>query len=165
MVRCQQYYCAHQVRQRRRQPPGMVIHSPSREKDLEYLQLKVDQGAEYIIANYFYDNTYFLDFVERCRAQGISVPILPGIMPIYSVKMMNILAGLCGATITDELQQGIATLPDGDKDALLHFGIDFAVRQCTALLEAGVPGLHIYTMDRSKSALGVVDRLRAQGLL
>jgi methylenetetrahydrofolate reductase (NADPH) len=145
--------------------PEAHIKAPSREKDLEYLQLKVDQGAEYIVANYFYDNAYFLDFVERCRALGITVPILPGIMPIYSVKMMKMLAGLCGATITDELQQGIAALPEGDKDALLEFGIEFAVRQCTALLQAGVPGLHIYTMDRSKSALGIVQQLRAQGLL
>jgi len=145
--------------------PEGHVRAPSREKDLEYLQLKVDQGAEYIVANYFYDNTYFLDFVARCRALGITVPILPGIMPIYSVKMMNMLAGLCGATITDELQQGIAALPEGDSDALLAFGIDFAVRQCRVLLEAGVPGLHIYTMDRSKSAEGVVHQLRAQGLL
>jgi len=145
--------------------PEGHVHAPSRDKDLEFLKHKVDQGAEYITANYFYDNAYFLDFVERCRALGIDVPILPGVMPVYSVKMMNILANLCGATITDELRNGLAALPEGDKDALSEFGIEFAVRQCTALLQAGVPGLHIYTMDRSKSALGIVGRLRAQGLL
>lgn len=86
-------------------------------------------------------------------------------MPIYSVKMMEMLASLYGATITDEVRQGIAALPEGDKDALVTFGIEFAVRQCTELLKAGVPGLHIYTMDRSKSALGVVNKLRSKGLL
>jgi methylenetetrahydrofolate reductase (NADPH) len=79
--------------------------------------------------------------------------------------MMEMLAGKCGATITDGVRQGIAALDEGDKEALVSFGIEFAVRQCAELLETGVPGLHIYTMDRSKSAVGIVDRLRGEGLL
>jgi methylenetetrahydrofolate reductase (NADPH) len=79
--------------------------------------------------------------------------------------MMNMLASLCGATITDRVQKEIAALPEGDKDALLAFGIEFATCQCAELLQAGVPGLHIYTMDKSASALGVVEGLRSQGLL
>ncbi len=145
--------------------PESHIGAASKAKDLEFLKLKVDLGAEYIIANYFYDNAYFFDFVERCRGIGIKVPILPGVMPVYSVKMMEMLAGMCGATITNDLRQGIAALDETDKDALVAFGIDFAVRQCTGLLEAGVPGLHIYTMDRSKSTIGIVSRLRKEGLL
>ena len=135
------------------------------EKDLEYLKLKVTQGAEFVIANYFYDNRLFFDFVDRCRAIGVDVPIIPGVMPVYSVKMMETLANLCGATITDELRQGLAGLPEGDKEALVAFGIEFAVNQCRGLLEAGVPGLHFYTMDLSKSTVGIVHRLRREGLL
>ena len=86
-------------------------------------------------------------------------------MPVYSAKMMEMLAGLCGATITDELSQGIKALPEGDKEALVNFGINFAVRQCKDLLKAGVPGLHIYTMDRSVSSVAIVEQLRADGLL
>jgi methylenetetrahydrofolate reductase (NADPH) len=145
--------------------PEGHIEAESKEKDLEYLQLKVDNGAEYIICNYFYDNQYFFDFVDRCRATGINIPILPGVMPIYSVRMMEILAGLCGATIVDELRQGIAALPAEDKEALLNLGIEFAVAQCQELLKAGVPGLHFYTMDRSLSTMGIVNRLRSDGLL
>jgi methylenetetrahydrofolate reductase (NADPH) len=145
--------------------PEGHIEAESSEKDIEYLRLKVDNGAEYIISNYFYDNRYFFDFVERCRTVGIDVPILPGVMPVYSVKMLEMLAGLCGATITDEVRQAIAALPEGDKQALVNFGIEFAVRQCQDLLRAGVPGLHIYTMDRSPSAAGIVERLRKDGLL
>jgi len=145
--------------------PEGHIEAESKAKDLEYLKLKVDTGAEYIICNYFYDNRYFFDFLERCRAIGIDLPILPGVMPIYSVKMMDILANLCGATITQEIRDGIAALPEGDTGALLEFGIDFAVGQCRELLEVGVPGLHIYTMDRSPSAAGIVGRLRGEGLL
>jgi methylenetetrahydrofolate reductase (NADPH) len=145
--------------------PEGHIESTSKEKDLEYLKLKVDLGAEYIIANYFYDNDFFFDFVERCRDIGIDVPIIPGVMPIYSVKMMKILAGMCGATITDDVRQGIASLVEGDTEALTKFGIDFAARQCVPLIKSGVPGIHIYTMDRSRSSVGVVGRLRSEGLL
>ena len=145
--------------------PEGHVDAPSKEKDIEYLKLKMDHGAEYVISNYFYDNRYFFDFIERCRAAGMDLPILPGVMPIFSVKMMETLASLCGATITDEVRQGIAALPEGDKEALVAFGIEFAVRQCRDLLKAGVPGLHIYTMDRSKPAVGIVSRLRSEGLL
>ena len=145
--------------------PEGHIEAESKEKDLECLKLKVDKGAEYIIANYFYDNRFFFDFVERCKGIGIGVPILPGVMPIYSAKMMETLANLCGATITDEVRQGIARLPEDDKEALQNFGIDFAFGQCKGLIEAGVPGLHFYTMDRSLSTMAVVNRLKSEGLL
>lgn len=145
--------------------PEGHVEAESKEKDIEYLKLKVDKGAEYIISNYFYDNRYYFDFVERCRAAGIDVPILAGVMPVYSIKMMKMLAGLCGATITDELREGIELLPADDKEALENFGIDFAVRQCEDLLRAEVPGLHIYTMDRSSSTVKIVERLRREGLL
>jgi len=79
--------------------------------------------------------------------------------------MMEMLAGLCGATITDTLRQGLAALPEDDKVALNNFGIDFAAAQCRDLLNAGVVGLHIYTMDRSSSSIGIVNRLRSDGLL
>ena len=145
--------------------PEGHIDCQSKDKDIEYLKLKVENGAEYIISNYFYDNKYFFDFVERCRAIGIDAPIVPGVMPIYSVRMMEMLAGMCGATISNQVRQGIASLPEGDKEALVNFGIEFAVGQCRELLKAKVPGLHFYTMDLSKSAVGIVNRLRTDGLL
>jgi len=145
--------------------PEGHIEAQSREKDLEYLKLKIDLGAEYIMTNYCYDNRFFFDFVERCRSMGIDVPIIPGVMPIYSVKMMESLARLCGATITNEIRLGLAELPDGDKGAVLDYGIEFAYKQCKGLLASGVPGVHIYTMDRSKTATAIVTRLRSEGLL
>lgn len=145
--------------------PEGHIDAESKARDLDFLKLKVENGAEYIITNYCYSNKYFFDYVDRCREAGIEVPILPGVMPIYSVKMLEMLAGLCGATITDEIRDGIAALPEGDTEALLDFGIDFATRQCAELIEKGAPGVHIYTMDRSKSAVGIVGNLRDQGLL
>jgi len=86
-------------------------------------------------------------------------------MPIFSVKMMDTLAGICGATIPPSVREGLAGLPEGDKDAVVQFGIELATRECAGLLGAGVPGLHIYTMDRSASAEAIVGQLRSEGLL
>jgi methylenetetrahydrofolate reductase (NADPH) len=145
--------------------PEGHVEAASKEKDLEYLKLKVDNGAEFIITNYCYDNRFFFEFVERCREIGIQAPIVPGVMPIYSVKMMENLARLCGATITPQITEGLSAIPEGDKEALTRFGVDFATKQCEDLLEAGVSGLHIYTMDRAKSVVEIVKRLREADLL
>jgi methylenetetrahydrofolate reductase (NADPH) len=139
--------------------PEGHIEAESKEKDLEFLKLKVKCGAEFIITNYFYDNIYYFDFVKRCRAAGITVPILPGIMPIFSEKMMRSLAALCGATIPSEIERGLAALPEGDRDALV------GLKQFRGLIDAGVPGLHIYTMDRARSATAIVRKLRGEGLV
>ena len=145
--------------------PEGHIEAESKEQDLEFLKLKVDSGAEFIVTNYCYDSKYFFDFLDRARGLGIDVPLLPGVMPIYSEKMMESLAALCGATITGEIKTGLAGLPEGDKDAVLDYGIGFAYKQCVELLGAGVPGVHIYTMDRSKTTRAIVTRLREEGLL
>jgi methylenetetrahydrofolate reductase (NADPH) len=86
-------------------------------------------------------------------------------MFIYIVKMMEMLAGLCDATITEQVRQGIEALPKDDKQALMDYGIEFAVNQCKDLLKAGVPGLHIYTIDRSSSSAAIIERLRRDNLL
>ena len=145
--------------------PEGHIEAASREQDLAYLKLKVDQGAEFIITNYFYDNRFFFDFVQNCRALGITVPILPGIMPIFSLKMLRQLAKLCGASIPAALEARLAALPEGDQQALFKLGVNFATEQCRELLQAGVVGLHFYTMDRSQATAAIVSRLRHEGLL
>ncbi|MBN1546488.1 MAG: methylenetetrahydrofolate reductase [Syntrophaceae bacterium] len=137
----------------------------SRERDLAYLKLKVDLGADYIITNYCYENRFFFDFVERCQSLGINVPILPGVMPIYSIKMMDMLAEICGATVPEALRRDLEAIPEGDRAAMVRYGIDFAVNQCRELLRAGVPGIHLYTMDRSDSVLGIVQTLKQEQLL
>lgn len=145
--------------------PEGHIEADSLASDLGYLRRKVDLGAEFIITNYAYDNCYFFDFVSRARTAGINLPILPGVMPIYTEKMMKFLARLCGATITPQIKQGLADIPEEDKQAVLDFGIEYAYQQCKGLLEGGVPGVHIYTMDRSKSVLEIVSNLREGGFL
>lgn len=145
--------------------PEGHIEAQSRDRDLEFLKLKVENGAEFVITNYAYDNDLYFEYLERCRAMGLKTPFLPGVMPIYNEKMMESLARLCGATVTSEIREGLAALPAGDKKALSAFGVDYAVAQCRGLLERGAPGVHLYTMDRSKSVVEIVTRLRAEGLL
>lgn len=137
----------------------------SKEKDLEYLKLKVEKGARFIITQYVYDNQYFFNFVETCRGMGIDVPIIAGVMPIYSVKMMENLAALCGATITPQVRDGLAKLPPDDKSAVTEFGIQFAMQQCSELIRHGVDGIHFYTMDRSKSVVQIITQLKNEELL
>ncbi|MBW2525174.1 MAG: methylenetetrahydrofolate reductase [Deltaproteobacteria bacterium] len=145
--------------------PEGHLEAESEEADLRYLKLKVDQGADYVVAQYFYDNQLFFDFVERARSLGIEVPIYPGIMPIYTVKLMENLARICGATITEAVRDGLARLPPDDKQAVVDFGIELATEQCRGLLRQGVDGLHFYTMNRAKSVGIITSTLREEGLL
>ena len=145
--------------------PEGHVQAGNPERDADFLKRKVDEGAEFIITNYFYDNRFFFDYVERCRARGVGVPILPGIMPIYSLKMTETVAATCGASIPESLRARLAGIPEEEKQALAEFGIDFAVRQSRELLASGSPGILFYTMDRWESVYEIVRRLRAGGSL
>jgi len=145
--------------------PEGHVEAENLEKDIEYLKLKVDKGAEYVVAQYFYDNNYFSEYVKKCRAIGIHVPIIPGIMPVYTLKMTNMLSNVCGTKIVDKLKRQLDTVDADDKDAVLNLGINFAVEQCKGLLKEDVAGLHFYTMDRSKSTAEIINRLKKENLL
>ncbi len=145
--------------------PEGHLEAESVEKDIEYLKMKEKEGAEYLVAQYFYDNQYFYDFIERARLAGITVPIVPGIMPIYTEGLMNNLANVCGVTITKEIRDRLAALPKEDKKAVSDFGLQFALKQCRELLNNGVSGLHFYTMNRANTVVSIVETLREEGLL
>lgn len=145
--------------------PEGHIEAPDLDTDLARVKEKIANGADLIITQYFYDNEMFYGFLEKCRKADITVPIIAGVMPIYSIKMMNILASLCGATITDEVNNGLAKLPADDRPAINDWGIRFSIEQCTGLLESGVDGLHFYTLNRSSSVTGIINGLRSSGAL
>ncbi|MFC2152229.1 methylenetetrahydrofolate reductase [Bacteroidota bacterium] len=145
--------------------PEGHIQAESIERDIEYLKLKVENGTEYIVAQYFYDNQYFYDFLDKARLAGITVPIIPGIMPIYSEALMDNLAKVCDVTITKEIRDGLAKIPTDDKNAVSEFGLQIALKQCRELLTNGVPGLHFYTMNRANTVVSLVETLREDGLL
>lgn len=145
--------------------PEGHIEADSLDRDIEYLKLKIDNGAEYVVAQFCYDNAYFFNFVDKCRAAGIDVPIIPGIMPVYTAKMTRILSKVCGATITPELQKRLDAVDEEDKESVLNLGIDFAAEQCRDLLQKQVAGLHFYTMNRSRSTTEIISRLKKENLL
>lgn len=143
--------------------PETHMEAVSREKDFDYLKLKVDEGAEYIIAQYFYDNQLFYDYLDKIQAKGITVPVVPGIMPIYTIKMTENLARVCGTTIPEKIRNDLDSLPLNDKKAVSQYGIDFATEQCKDLLKHGVAGLHFYTMNRGKSVMSIMNQLKTDG--
>jgi methylenetetrahydrofolate reductase (NADPH) len=145
--------------------PETHMEAVSPETDLDYLELKIDEGAEYIVAQYFYDNQFFYDFMDRVHARGITVPVVPGVMPIYTVKLTENLANICGTTVTEKVRRGLDSLPADDKEAVVQFGIDLATEQCKDLLAHGVVGLHFYTMNRGKSIMRVFENLKTDGAL
>lgn len=145
--------------------PEGHLEAESLDKDIEFLKLKVDNGAEYVMAQYFYDNDFFFKYVDKCRAAGINVPIIPGIMPVYTVKMTKMLAKVCGATITADLQAKLDAVDADDKAAVLQLGIDFSIDQCKGLLKQGVPGVHFYTMNRSHSTTQIMMALKEAALI
>lgn len=145
--------------------PEGHIHAQGIEKDIEYAKLKQDNGAQYLMAQFFYDNQYFYDYVDRCRAAGITIPIIPGIMPIYTVKLLEILAGVCGSTIPEDVRKKLDSIPADEKGGVAQYGIELATQQCRDLLKHGVPGLHFYTMNRGKSVNEIITTLQSEGLL
>jgi methylenetetrahydrofolate reductase (NADPH) len=134
-------------------------------QDIEFLKLKMEKGARFIITQYTYTNDLHYRFLDRCRQKGIDIPIIIGVMPIYSIKMMESLAALCGATISKGVRDGLAKIPPDDKRAVTEFGVQFALAQCRDLIQHGVQGIHFYTMDRARTVGRILTALHEEGLL
>lgn len=145
--------------------PEGHVQAQSLEKDIEYLKLKQDNGAQYVVAQYFYDNDFFYTYVDKCRDAGIRIPIIPGIMPIYTVKLTNMLCRLCGSTLPAELKKQLDALSTAKPEDVAALGVDVAFEQCKDLLAHGVDGLHFYTMNRAPSVTRIIQRLKDEGLL
>ncbi len=119
-----------------------------KQKDLEYLKRKVDEGADGVVTQLFFNNDRYFDFVARARKTGIKVPIVPGIMPITHGPQIEKFSRMCGAQIPQEIHEAIARFGE-DQISITKFGIEYATRQCRELLLGGAPGLHFYTLNQS----------------
>ncbi len=140
--------------------PERHPEASSAEIDLENLKRKVDAGAAFVTTQLFFDNDAYYRFVDRCRAIGISVPIIPGIMPVLSLKQIQRFTQMCGATLPVKLikrLEAAADLPDAQESV----GIDWALQQVRDLLERGAPGYHLYVLNRAKSAVSLAAGLAA----
>jgi len=127
--------------------PEKHIEAPNMETDLEYLKLKIDKGAEYIVTQMFFDNQKYFDFVEKCRTNGINVPIIPGIKPISTLSDSSLLPQTFSIDLPNDLIIEINKCKT--KEQVRQVGVEWAVKQSKELVSKGVPGIHYYTLDQS----------------
>lgn len=137
--------------------------SPDQEHEFRYMKLKVELGANFLITQLFFDNRFYFDLVRRARAAGITVPIVPGLMPVPSRRSLAVMTAMSGATVPEALRREIDEAPDDD--AVRALGVRHCIAQCAELLEAGVPGLHFYTFNRARGPIEILDALRGQQLI
>ena len=139
--------------------PEKHIEAPSMEIDIANLKRKVEAGGDIIITQLFFDNEFFFNFVERARTAGITVPIIPGLMPILSVKQIKRITSMCGSSIPHELQLELESAADDDEKAS-EIGIRQCIRQAKDLLSHGVSGIHFYVLNKSTHIRKIVEALR-----
>ena len=130
------------------------VHAEARDitSDIARLRDKVDAGAEYVITQMFFDNAKYFDFVRRCREAGITVPIIPGIKPLSTLRHLEILPETFGVKLPEELVREVKAHPDGVREV----GTEWAIAQSRELMAAGVPVLHYYTMSRTTNIQKIV---------
>ena len=139
--------------------PEGHIEAESLEKDIEYLKLKVEKGAEIIYTQLFFENDKYFHFVEKCANARINVPVIPGILPVTSYKQLSKMTSLCRVTIPYDFLDKIEQHSD-DNDYVKKCGIEFTQKQCAELLENGVQGLHFYTLNKSYAVSNILENLR-----
>lgn len=137
--------------------PEKHEEAPNMDSDIRYLKKKVENGADYLITQMFFDNQKYFDFVERCRREGITVPILPGLKPISRKSQLTVLPKVFRTDIPEELAQRVR---ESDSDAAVRqAGIEWGIRQARELLEKGAPGIHFYTMSVADSVQKIASRV------
>jgi len=142
--------------------PEKHPESGSLDDDVRFAKVKQDVGVEVLISNLFFDPADYFGFVQRARAAGVTIPIVPGVMPVTNAGQLRPtgMFARTGAKIPDRLRRRLDAAA-GDERALTAVGIEWAMTQCRALLEGGAPGIHFYTLNRSRSAVQVYESLRA----
>jgi methylenetetrahydrofolate reductase (NADPH) len=140
--------------------PEKHPEAASLESDLDNLKRKVDAGGAFVTTQLFFDNAVYYRYVEKCRARGIETPILPGLMPVLSLKQVQRFTTMCGATLPERLIKRLEAAGESPEIAET-IGIDWALMQIRDLLANGAPGYHLYIMNRAKSALALAAGLAA----
>jgi methylenetetrahydrofolate reductase (NADPH) len=139
-------------------PEGHVACREGKYADWRRLKTKIDHGADFVITQFFFRNGDYFECRDFLASRGVTVPIVPGILPILSASQIKRFAALCGAALPQPLLAELERHGDDDR-ALTEFGIEYATRQCEELLREGAPGLHFYTLNRARSTTEVVKNL------
>jgi methylenetetrahydrofolate reductase (NADPH) len=133
----------------------------SAQDDLDHAKRKVDAGADILITQLFFENARFFSFMDRIRAAGITVPVVPGIMPIVSRAGVKRMTSMCGCEIPPELNAQLEAVGD-DEAATQELGVRWGTMQCRELLDRDVPGLHFYTLNKSSATRQIYENLFAK---
>jgi methylenetetrahydrofolate reductase (NADPH) len=139
--------------------PEGHVECRDRDLDVRYLEKKVAAGVDFLITQLFYCNADYFSFVDRARRIGITLPIVPGIMPVTNVAQIERIASLCGAQLPAELHDRMQAVRDDDA-AVHQVGVDYSIRQCRELLQGGAPGIHFYTLNKSPATAAILAELR-----
>jgi methylenetetrahydrofolate reductase (NADPH) len=140
-------------------PEGHIACQDGKHADWRHLKEKTDAGADFILTQLFFDNADYFEFRDYVAGKlGVCVPLVPGIIPILSASQITKFTQLCGAKIPPPLRSKLDQLADHD-EAAAEFGIEYATKQCEELLRAGAPGLHFYTLNKSRSTVRVLKNL------
>lgn len=140
--------------------PTMHPESATLDDDLKWLRHKVDAGGQFVVTQLFFENGLYTGYVERLRALGVTVPVLPGIMPIMSMKSAEFIAGLNGRAVFGGFYETLeAAFASGGDEAVRELGIAHATAQVQGLIDAGVPGVHLYTLNRADACLSIMNNI------
>ena len=137
--------------------PEKHMEAPSIDSDIYYLKQKIKNGADYIVTQMFFDNKKFFDFVAKCRAAGITVPIIPGLKPISTKKQLNQIPHRFSVDLPDDLI--MAVVRASDADAVRQVGIEWCISQSKELIAAGIPVLHYYSMGKSENIKSIASQV------
>ena len=132
--------------------PEKHFMAPSIKQDMKYLKLKVDLGAEFIGTQMFFDNSKYFEFVKDCKDNGINIPIIPGLKILSSVKQLQTIPKTFHIDFPDDFIQEVTENPDHVEE----LGINFAKKQVEELINAGVPNVHFYIMNKPESVIEVI---------
>ena len=138
--------------------PECHPRAASREADLRFLKEKINAGAVAVITQLFFDNDDYFRFVEDLRKLGVTVPIIPGVLPILSVPQLRRFTALCGSRIPEKLEKELVKV-ENDDDGAVQLGIEYASKLCEELIRSGVAGLHFYSLNKSYSVQAICKNL------
>lgn len=141
--------------------PEKHPEAPSLESDIKFLKAKVDAGADFIVSQLFFDNELYFEFVSKARRAGVKVPIIPGIMPITKVEQLEKFRDICKCYIPNELEESLRN--ENDPKYAEEIGLAYCAAQCADLLRQGAPGIHLYTLNQSRSCITIRAALQALG--
>ncbi|WP_271856384.1 methylenetetrahydrofolate reductase [NAD(P)H] [Patiriisocius marinus] len=137
--------------------PDKHMEAPSLDSDIHFLKKKIDKGATYIVTQMFFNNAKYFSFVDKCRAAGITVPIIPGLKPLATKKQLNLIPHRFSLELPDELIADVVKCKDNK--AVRELGVAWCIQQSKELIAAGVPVLHYYSMGKSDNIRAIASSL------